>query len=356
MLNCELEHVALTPGPSLKYLTGLSFHFMERPILMLIPAIGIPILVAPELEIIKSEQARIPLERIKYGESEASRLDAFLSLRDFLDPTGAEIGVEPTKMRYLEMSLLEQVFHKLRIVSAQDCLDRLRVLKEPDEIEASQCAVRIAEEALTAALARLKIGMSEIELANELVVQLLQHGSEAEIPFAPIVASGPNSAMPHATPGMRKLQAGDLLIIDWGAAYHGYFSDLTRTFGIAELDERLQEVHRIVLRANTAGLEAVRPGVTCSEIDLAARQVIQDAGYGEYFIHRTGHGLGLEAHEPPYIRSDNSQELLQGMLFTIEPGIYLPDFGGVRIEDDVVVTDAGVRTLSSLPRELEIIG
>jgi Xaa-Pro dipeptidase len=356
MLNHNLEYIALTPGPSLYYLTGLSFHLMERPILMLIPATGTPLLIAPDLEISKAERSRIPLERISYGESDAARLEAFSMLADFHNAEIAEIGVEPSKMRYLEMSLLEQSFQKVRIVSAQECLDSLRILKEPEEIEASQRAVHIAEQAMQATLAQIKIGMTELELANELVIQLLRHGSEPEVPFAPIVASGPNSALPHASPSARKLRKGDVLILDWGAAYESYFSDLTRTFGIGKPGRQLQEVHQVVFQANLAAREAVFPGSPCSEIDQAARSVIERAGYGEHFIHRTGHGLGLEAHEPPYIRSDNSQEVLQGMLFTIEPGIYLPAIGGVRIEDDVVVTEAGVRSLSSLPRELIILG
>jgi Xaa-Pro dipeptidase len=356
MLDHNLDFIALTPGPSLYYLTGLSFHLMERPVLLLIPITEIPILVAPELEISKAERSRIPLESVAYGERESDRLEAFSRLPDLLDGRIDRVGVEPTRMRYLEMSLLQEAFPQARVIPAGESVENLRLVKEPAELEASQKAVQIAEQALSAVLPRVHVGMTELELANELVIQLLRHGSESEIPFAPIVASGPNSALPHATPSERSFQSGDLLIIDWGASYKGYLSDLTRTFAIGELNQDLQQIYQVVLEANRAARAAVHPGQTCAEIDRAARAVIQQAGCGEQFIHRTGHGLGLEAHEPPYIRADNPQQLVQDMLFTIEPGVYLPEIGGVRIEDDVSVTAAAGRSLSSYSRELQILG
>jgi Xaa-Pro dipeptidase len=194
--------------------------------------------------------------------------------------------------------------------------------------------------------------MTEHEAASELTVQLLRAGSDSELPFPPIVASGPNSALPHAVPSERKLQRGDLVVIDWGAAVDGYISDLTRTLAIGPADPELVKVHGIVLDANRAGCAAVRPGVPAAEVDRAARAVIDAAGYGEFFTHRTGHGIGMEAHEPPYIRGDNQEPLIPGMTFTVEPGIYLPGRGGVRIEDNVVVTADGSECLSVLQRDL----
>jgi Xaa-Pro dipeptidase len=198
--------------------------------------------------------------------------------------------------------------------------------------------------------------MTERALAAEITVGLLREGSESQIPFAPIVAPGPNSANPHAFPSDRQLQKGDLLIIDWGANVGGYFSDLTRTFAIGEVDDELQRIAQIVLEANEAARRIAGPGVAAEDVDHAARQVIEDGGYGEFFIHRTGHGLGMEVHEEPYIRAGNSFPLTPGMTFTIEPGIYLPGRGGVRIEDDVVITEHGLRSLSDMPRELRFIG
>jgi Xaa-Pro dipeptidase len=180
----------------------------------------------------------------------------------------------------------------------------------------------------------------------------MRHGSDSEMPFSPIVATAPNSANPHAFPGDRQLAPGDILILDWGASVHGYLSDLTRTYAIEDVDPELENISSIVAQANAAAREFAAPGVTAGEVDRAARRVIESAGYGDYFIHRTGHGLGLESHEEPYISAGNSMELEPGMTFTIEPGIYLPGRGGVRIEDDVVITNEGSESLSDLPRDL----
>jgi Xaa-Pro dipeptidase len=198
----------------------------------------------------------------------------------------------------------------------------------------------------------MKVGITEKAIAAELVSQLLRHGSDPELPFAPIVSGGPNAANPHASPSDRKLQSGDLLVVDWGAGYEGYISDLTRTFVVGDVEKEYIKIHQIVQEANAAGRAAGRPGVPCADVDKAARDVIERAGYGEYFTHRTGHGIGMEGHEEPYMRGDNMQLLEPGMAYTVEPGIYLPGVGGVRIEDDVVVSEEGCETLTTLPREL----
>jgi Xaa-Pro dipeptidase len=229
------------------------------------------------------------------------------------------------------------------------------------EIGYMRQAVQFAERALTATLPKIRAGMTEREIAAELVVQTLRAGSDADLPFAPIVASGPNSALPHAFVTDRVLQPGDLLTLDWGAATRGYFADLTRTFAVGvagggEIDPELKKIYELVKGANAAGKAAARPGVTCASVDAAARKVIADGGYGEFFTHRVGHGLGLEGHEDPSMHGRNEMPLEAGMTFTVEPGIYLPGKGGVRIEDDVVVTADGCESLSTYPRELKVIG
>ncbi|HEX2980639.1 MAG TPA: M24 family metallopeptidase, partial [Anaerolineaceae bacterium] len=185
--------------------------------------------------------------------------------------------------------------------------------------------------------------------------QLLRAGSDSEFPFSPIIASGPNSANPHAVPGERTITAGDLIVIDWGASYGGYISDLTRTVAIEPVEPEFREIAKVVLEANAAGRAAGRPGVPAGQVDQSARSVINRADYGPFFIHRTGHGIGMETHEPPYIFGDNSLVLAPGMTFTVEPGIYLPGRGGVRIEDNMLITTDGAITLSDLPRELLVL-
>jgi Xaa-Pro dipeptidase len=214
-----------------------------------------------------------------------------------------------------------------------------------------QAAV-IAQNALLETLKRVKLGMSEKEIASELVIQLFRAGSDVELPFQPIVSSGPNSANPHAVPSERKLQVGDLLLFDWGAAKDGYFSDITRTFTVGQVDPELIKIGDIVFKANEAARMSGGAGLCAGEVDMAARKVIEAAGYGAQFIHRTGHGLGIEAHEGPYIYAENDLVLETGMTFTIEPGIYLAGRRGVRIEDDVVVTDHGLESLTDMPREV----
>ena len=227
--------------------------------------------------------------------------------------------------------------------------------KDEQELALMREAVAMAESALADTLPRVKVGVSELEISSILIQRLLAHGSGGELPFQPIIAFGANSANPHAVPSDYAAKEGDLILFDWGANNQGYFSDLTRTFSLGEPGETLRNVHAAVNGANAAGRAQAGPGVTTGSVDDAARRVIQQAGYAEYFTHRTGHGLGLEVHEEPYIRSGNDSILDIGMTFTIEPGIYLPDQGGVRIEDDMVITESGAESLSTYPRELRIL-
>jgi Xaa-Pro dipeptidase len=175
------------------------------------------------------------------------------------------------------------------------------------------------------------------------------------MPFEPIVVAGPNAASPHAVPSDRPIRPGEPIVIDCGAVMGGYVSDITRTVAFGGLPEEMMRVYEVVRRANEAGRAAVRPGRAAQEVDRAARRVIREAGYGDYFIHRTGHGLGLEVHEPPYIVEGNRLPLQVGMTFTVEPGVYLPGVGGVRIEDDMLVTPEGAETLTAFPRELIVV-
>lgn len=353
LTESRLDAVALNPGPSLAYLTGLSFHLMERPVVMFFVPDKDPTLVLPTLEMLKLQQLSYPAAAFPYGEDPASWDEAFRSAAQSmgLDGKGKRIGLEP-RLRLLEFRYLQRCIPAADFPDASAALGSLRLCKDDSEAQKMRRAVKIAEAALKATIPHIKTGISERDLAAELTVQLLRHGSEPELPFAPIVAAGPNSANPHASPTDRLLQPGDLLVIDWGATFEGYISDLTRTFALGSLDPELAKIHEIVQQANAAGRTAAKPGAEAGNIDRAARTVIEQAGYGAYFTHRTGHGIGIEAHEEPYIRGDNRQILLPGMTFTIEPGIYLPGRGGVRIEDNLLITEKGAESLSGLGREM----
>ncbi|HCB01662.1 MAG TPA: aminopeptidase P family protein [Anaerolineae bacterium] len=351
-----MDAVILNPGPTLKYLTGLNFHLMERPVVLFVAQGKDPVLVLPELELPKVDLFPYKVTGIAYGENPSEWDNAFRKAAQALGLDGKRIGVEPRQLRLLEFRHVKAGAPEADFPDATDVLAELRLRKDKAEVDAMRRAVRIAQDALEAVLPQIKIGMTEREVASELVMQLLKHGSESEMPFAPIVSAGPNSANPHASPTDRKLQTGDLLVVDWGAAYDGYISDLTRTFAVGEVDEEYQKIHRIVRDANAAGRAAAKPGIPCAEADKAARGVIEKAGYGKYFTHRTGHGIGMEGHEAPYMRGDNMQILEPGMAFTVEPGIYLTGRNGVRIEDNMAITESGAESLSDMPRELRVIG
>ena len=352
LAHAGLDAVVINPGPTLTYLTGLKFHLMERPVVLLVAQGKDPVIVLPELESQKVNLFPYKVNAFMYGENPSGWDAIFRKAVRSLELDGRKIGVEPRQLRLLEFRHVRAGAPEADFPDASDTLGALRLCKDQDEVEAMRRAVRVAQEALEATLPVIKVGRTEKEIASELTLQMLKHGSESELPFPPIVSAGPNSANPHASPSDRKLQRGDLLVVDWGATVDGYISDLTRTFAIGEVEAEFHEIAEVVLKANEAGRAASRPEVPCAAVDKAAREVIEQAGYGKFFTHRTGHGIGMEGHEEPYIRDDNVQLLESGMAYTVEPGIYLPGRGGVRIEDDVVITKDGVDVLSDMPREL----
>jgi len=351
-----LDAVALNPGPTMTYLTNLGFHLMERPTVMLAVPGQVPVLVMPELEINKARSAAIALKPFTFNDTPSSWPDAFRQAGKALALDGKKIGVEPTRLRYLELSYLQAALPEAQFISAGSELEALRLQKDSEEVAAMQKAVQIAEEALQTTLPFIKPGVTERQIAAELVIQLLRAGTDPDLPFHPIVSGGPHSADPHAAPSDRPLQNGDLLVIDWGATHQGYISDITRTFAIGEVEPEYHQIAELVRQANEQGRAASRPGIAAGQVDKAAREMIEKGGYGKYFFHRTGHGIGMEAHEAPYIFGENELVLAPGMTYTVEPGIYLPGRGGVRIEDNVVITENGAESLTNLSRALIRLG
>lgn len=347
-----LDALVVNPGPSLLYLTGLHFHLMERPVVAIFPVMGTPAIVFPELEGSKLDAAEFEILPFPYTEDLKTWNEAFGRAAQRVQLNGARVGVEPRSLRVLELRFLEEAAPGAEFISDESTISALRARKDRAELALMREATRIAQVALQETLPSIREGVTERAVAAELTAQMLRAGSDSELPFPPIIAFGPNSANPHAVPTDRKLARGELVLVDWGAGMDGYFSDLTRVFTLGEPDPELDRVARIVEQANRAGFAVAKPGVQAGEVDKAARSVIEEAGYGEYFIHRTGHGLGLEDHEEPYIRGDNEVILEPGMTFTIEPGIYLKGRGGVRIEDDVVITENGAESLSDADRSL----
>lgn len=351
ILHHGLDGLALVPGPNLFYLSGIDAHLSERPLVLFLPVDDEPAIIIPRLEASKAREAGVAEERIFAWRDEEGYSEAFQQACAFLELSDYLLGVESLRMRVLELELLRRYAPGLSTAHAEPVLDALRVRKDAQELEAMDRAAAIAETAMERLLPQLKAGITERQAAGILSRELLDAGS-AGLPFGPIVAFGANSAVPHAVAGDITLREGDLLLFDWGASVGGYASDITRTFAFGEIDAEMRRVYDLVQAANAAGREASRPGASGQEIDRATRAVIADGGYGDYFIHRTGHGLGLEVHENPGIVEGNTDPLPEGAVFTVEPGVYLPGRGGVRIEDNVVLTSNGHRSLTSLPRDL----
>ncbi len=347
--------LVLNAGPSLAYFSGLHFHLMERPVVFLLVAGRKPFIILPALEEQKLDGADFEFESISYPDNPAHWQKSFDSACRQIGLQEMKIGFEPRQLRLLEYGYLETASPTTAYVNADEAIATCRALKDPDEVDRMQKAVHIAQDSLRAIMERIGAGMSERQVAAELVIELYRQGSEQPLPFTPIVSTGPHGANPHAKPTDRLLQKGDLLIIDWGARWQGYVSDLTRTFAIGRIDQEANLIYDLVLKANQAGRAAARPGTPASAVDRATRSVIEAGGYGTFFSHRTGHGIGMECHEEPYIHDGNDIKLIPGMSFTIEPGIYLKGKYGVRIEDDVLITENGSRSLSDLSRELLII-
>lgn len=244
---------------------------------------------------------------------------------------------------------------KITLKGYKGLIENLRKIKDREEINLIKEAVRKAEKAFMDVKPYIREGTKEINLSRRLEERLKKRGCR-RIPFEVIVASGQNSAMPHARPTEKKFKKGDLIIIDWGGEAEGYFSDMTRTLIIngKNIKEK-REIYNIVLKANRNAIRQISPGVKSSEVDRYARDIIKRAGYGKFFGHGTGHGIGLQVHELPHITQNVNEVIKQNMVFTIEPGIYLPDTGGIRIEDMILVKSDGVEILTTLPKELEII-
>jgi Xaa-Pro aminopeptidase len=267
---------------------------------------------------------------------------------------GGVLAVEAAHLRVSDLRALEDVLDgSPRETSGVVEAGRMR--KDADEIALIERACQVSDAALRAILPRIRPGVTEREIARWLESEMFAHGAD-ELSFETIVAGGPHSAKPHHEPTTRPLENGDLLLIDFGAAVEGYHADQTRAFVMGSAAEWQREVHAVVQAAQAAGREAARAGAECAAVDEVARSVIFDAGFGQHFNHGLGHGVGLEIHEAPFLAARSTGRLPAGSPVTIEPGVYLPDRGGVRIEDTILVDEGPSRSLTSLPRDLISLG
>ncbi|MGB1285091.1 MAG: M24 family metallopeptidase [Aggregatilineales bacterium] len=352
LARVDADVVAIVPGANMLYFTGLHYHLSERPTIAFFSAEGVSFIV-PELEVTKLQtQDAFEARAFSWSDTDgytAAFQEAIAAMGLNADKT---LAVDGQTMRVFEMLALGDAGVQTgAIADAGDDLLGIRSIKTTDEIEAMRKAVQLSETALTETLKQVRAGMTEREIAAILTEQLGLAGSRGHA-FSPLVLTGARSALPHGFTADYEVKEGDFLLFDFGGSWLNYPADITRTFVMGTASDEMNKIYQAVHDANQASREISKPGVTCGAVDKAARDVIEAAGYGEYFTHRTGHGLGLSGHEAPQIAANVETLLEPGMVYTIEPGIYVPGLGGVRIEDDVAVTDTGIDVLTTFPREL----
>ncbi|MFF4490437.1 M24 family metallopeptidase [Streptomyces sp. NPDC001544] len=348
--DAGLAGLLVAPGPDLVWLTGYTPTAVTERLTVLVLAPGRdPVLVVPTLEAPDAQKAAgadaLTLLDWTDGEDPYAVTAALL-------PGSGRLGISDNAWALHLLGLL-RTLPDTSYAALTDALPMLRAVKDTAELELLAAAGAAADAAFEEIRKVPFAGRRESEVGQDLA-DLLRRFGHSQVDFT-IVGSGPNGANPHHEVGDRVIRRGDMVVLDFGGLKDGYGSDTTRTVHVGEPTEEERRVHDVVRAAQEAGFRAVRPGVACQEVDRAARAVISDAGYGEYFIHRTGHGIGVTTHEPPYMIEGEEQLLVPGMCFSVEPGVYLPGRFGVRIEDIVTVTGDGGRRLNNTTREMVIV-
>ncbi|MFE2298378.1 aminopeptidase P family protein [Streptomyces sp. NPDC059445] len=344
-----LDGVLVAPGPDLVWLTGYRPVETERLTLLVLRAGAEPALVVPTLEAPDAAKSAGAPAMTLHDWTDGQ--DPYGAAAPLLDSAG-RFGVSDNGWA-LHLLGLQKRLPDTRYAALTEVLPMLRAVKDAAELERLASAGAAADEAFEEIRKVRFADRRETEVSNDLA-DLLRRFGHSQVDFT-IVASGPNGANPHHEADERVIEAGDMVVLDFGGLKDGYGSDTSRTVHVGEPDDEERKVHDIVREAQEAGFRAVRPGAACQDVDRTARAVIEAAGYGEYFIHRTGHGIGVTTHEPPYMVEGEEQPLVPGMCFSVEPGIYLPGRFGVRIEDIVTVTEDGGRRLNNTSREMVIV-
>ena len=351
--NQDLDALALVPGSNFRYATGGNLHLMERPTLLIVSKTCRPIAILPVLEVESFAQLNIDADIVEWQDS-----DGYQSAFDKgFNKLGSisKIGVEGQRMRVFEMQAIEKSLPNITIVNAQKLISKMRLIKDHQEIEHLRQAVKIAESALTDTIKFVTVNKTEIEIKNFLIQQLYQHGAE-DIAFDPIVLAAENSALPHGhSRNDYHISEDDCLLFDFGATVNGYHSDITRTFFVGSASDEYKNIYAAVLKANQIGKKISKPKLTLHDLDDQVLNSLCDSGYEDLIVHKTGHGLGMDVHEDPYVMRNNQEVLEAGMVITIEPGLYKQGSLGVRIEDNILITDSGCESLTSFSRDLTVI-
>ncbi len=350
------EHLAgavFAPTDQMRYLTGWAEHGHERLIALFVPAEGEPAFVVPSMNAQQARENRAGVPDVRGWADETGWQRVVGALLTEWRTNGRGLAVDD-ELQSVHLLGIQDLAKGTTCVAAGDLMARLREIKTSDEIALMERSGAVTDAVYEESLGALREGVTELEVQDAIAQAYKRRGTA---PAFALVCFGANSALPHHHTGNAKLLHGDVVILDIGCVLDDYSSDITRTVAFGQPDAEACKIYEIVDRAHRAAFDAARTGVTCEGVDAAARSVIEGEGHGEYFIHRTGHGIGLSTHEPPYIVKGNKQPLKEGMCFSDEPGIYLPGRFGVRIENIVTVTSSGVRYLNAdPPRTLTVIG
>lgn len=353
MKENDIQVSFITSSENVFYLSGFFSDPHERLLALAVFQEAEPFLVCPGMEVHDVKTSGWSQEIIGYSDIE-NPWDLIHTAINKRIQTVSKTAIEKEHMNVERYEHISALFPRAAFVSAEEKLRKLRMIKDTKELKIMEEACALADYAIQYGCSEIKEGKTELEVLNAVEYALKQKGV-TEMSFSTMVLTGANAASPHGNPGGTKIQKGDLVLFDLGVVVDRYCSDITRTVAYGDINDKQKEIYDTVLKAQLAALEASRPGVTAAEVDLTARRIIAEAGYGEYFPHRLGHGLGISVHEYPSMTETNQLVIEEGMVYTIEPGIYVPGVAGVRIEDDVYITADGHKQLTLFPKELQII-
>jgi Xaa-Pro dipeptidase len=349
----DIDAAFLTSKDNVFYLSGFRSEPHERLLGLAVFQDKEPFLICPAMEVHDAKNAGWEWEIVGYSDTD-NQWD--IVEKKVLDRVG-KVHKWAVEKESMNVERYEEFLHRFSgatYTAAEEILRKLRMIKDEKELEMIQKACEYADFAVQTGVNEIKEGKTELDILAAIEFELKKKGI-SEMSFSTMVLTGANGASPHGNPGLTKIQKGDLVLFDLGVVYEGYCSDITRTVAYDHVNEEQDKIYHTVLAAEAAALKAVRPGVAAKELDQIARNIIAEAGYGEYFPHRLGHGLGVSVHEYPSLTNTNELIMEEGMVFTIEPGIYVPQVAGVRIEDDVFVTADGGIALTAFPKTLQIV-
>jgi len=348
----QMDAAFITTPDNVFYLSGFRSNPHERLLGVMVFPDDEPFLIAPKMEVPDVTASGWQYETVGHADTD----NAWDLVKEAVLNKGislSKMGIEKMHITVDRLEAIQSIFPEAGIVGIDDKLNSMRVIKDEEELEQMRKAAELADYAIEVGCREIAEGKTELEVLMAIEFEMKRKG--VYMSFDTMVLSGPKTASPHGTPGERKIQKGDFVLFDLGVVYNGYCSDITRTVSFGEPNEEQRIIYETVRKAEQAAVDAVKPGILAKELDGIARGIITEAGYGEYFTHRLGHGLGISVHEFPSVTATNAMALEEGMVFTIEPGIYKTGVAGVRIEDDVVVTKDGVEVLTKFPKELQII-